>query len=50
MPSRELLALREVLYLITDEEVTPTGLAGIGITPKTLREAIQYMGQGSVKA
>lgn len=50
VPSRELLALREVLDLITDEEVTPTGLAGIGITPKTLREAIQYMGQGSVKA
>lgn len=49
-PARELLALREVLDLITDEEVTPSGLAGIGITPKTLREAIQYMGQGTVKA
>lgn len=39
-PSYELVALLEVLDLIVDDEVTPTGLQGLGITPKTLRDAI----------
>lgn len=46
-PSYELVALLEVLDLIVDDEVTPTGLQGLGITPKTLRDAILKLGTKS---
>lgn len=43
---RELVALLEVLDLIVDDEITPTGLQGLGITPKTLREAVLKLDSG----
>lgn len=39
-PDKELVALNEVLDIIVDDEVTITDLNRLGITAKTLREAV----------
>lgn len=41
----ELLAMRSALELITDEEVSHSGLAAIGVSGATFRDALQVMGR-----
>lgn len=44
VPDKDLLTLREVLDLIDDTVVTPTGLSKLGITPATFRRALSQLG------
>lgn len=43
-PDSELVALKEVLDMIVDDEVTATGLRSLGITPQTLRNCVLKLG------
>jgi hypothetical protein len=46
----ELVALRDALRVITDDEVSPHNLREMGITSATLRSAVQHMAAANAKA
>jgi hypothetical protein len=46
---RELAFLRRVLDVVTDEFVTTTGLAQLGVSTRTMRDAAWQMAPGSAK-
>lgn len=48
-PPRELVVLRRLLDTIVDEEISSSGLDAVGITSRVMREAAQFMVQGSVR-
>lgn len=45
----ELLFLRRVLDVVTDDIVTTSGLAQVGVSTKTMRDAAWHMAVGSAK-
>lgn len=48
-PPTELLFLRRVLDVVTDEVVTTTGLSQVGVSTRTMRDAAWQMAAGSAR-